>query len=165
MILEFLFLILTSTVEAAIVIPMCGLINPTVPGVVNFLTISSILIVSGLVGSTTIFFMSMWLPTQDLAFLSGSSIVTISLALCGGFIPFTSMSDVPHALQWVSPIKYSFQAIAIAMLKGTSAEKLIDIAGYNTPPSISENIWVLYGLFVVLSILTAVGVSRIKEVR
>ena len=75
------------------------------------------------------------------------------------------MPDVPHALQWVSPIKYSFQATAQALLKGTSAEKVIDIAGYNTPPSISENLWILYAIFLVLSLLTAVGMSRVKEVR
>ena len=144
---------------------MCGLINPTFPYAANFLTIASTLIVSGLVGSTMVFCWSIWLPTQDLAFLFGSTIATISLSLCGGFLPFTAMPDVPHALQWVSPIKYSFQATAQALLKGTSAEKVIDIAGYNTPPSISENLWILYAIFLVLSLLTAVGMSRVKEVR
>jgi len=163
--LEFLFLILVSTLEAAIVIPMCGLINPTIPYAVNFLTIMSILIASGLVGSTVVFCCCIWLRTQDLAFLVGSTIVTVGLSLCGGFLPFTVMPVIPRTLQWISPIKYSFQAMAIAQLKGTSAEKVIDIAGYNTPASISENVWILYGIFVVFSLLTVIGMSRVKEVR
>ena len=163
--MEFIFLILTAIVEAAIVIPMCALINPVISGSINFLTITSILIMSGLVGSTTIFCCSIWLPTQDLAFLVGSTIVTISLSLCGGFLPYTSMPDVPHALQWLSPIKYSFQAMALALLNGTSAEKVIELAGYNTHGSITENVCILGAIFVVLAILSAIGMTRVKEMR
>jgi len=163
--LEFIFLILTAIVEAAIVIPMCALINPVVSESINFLTITSILIMSGLVGSTIILCCSIWLPTQDLSFLVGSTIVTISLSLCGGFLPYTSMPDVPHALQWLSPIKYSFQAMALALLNGTSAEKVIDLAGYNTPGTITENMCILGGIFIVLAILSAIGMTRVKEVR
>lgn len=158
-------MILMSTIEAAIVIPMCGLNNPTMPDTINFLTIASILVVSGLVGSTIVFCCSIWLPTQDLAFVTGSTVVTISLSLCGGFLPFTQMPDIPRTFQWISPVKYSFQAMAIAQLKGTSAEKVIDIAGYDTPASISDNIWILYGIFLFLSLLTMVGMTRVKEVR
>ena len=57
------------------------------------------------------------------------------------------MPDVPHALQWLSPIKYSYQAMALALLNGTSAEKMIDLAGYNTPGSITENVHILGGIF------------------
>ena len=163
--LEFLFLIVTSTVEAAIVIPMCGLVNPTIPYAVNFLTITSILIVSGLVGSTMVFCSSIWLPTQDLAFITGSTVVTVGLALSGGFLPFTAMPDIPRTLQWISPIKYSFQAMAMAQFRGTTAEKMIDIAGYNTPASIAENLWILCGIFGVLSLLTVFGMARVKEGR
>ena len=144
---------------------MCGLYNPTMPAAVNFLTIAAILIVSGLVGSTIVFCCSIGLPTQDLAFLTGSTIVTISLSLSGGFLPFTEMPDLPHKFQWISPIKYSFQAMSIALLKDTSAEKVIDLAGYDTPASISDNMWILYGIFFALSFLTALGMARVKEVR
>lgn len=144
---------------------MCGLYNPTMPAAVNFLTIAAILIVSGLVGSTMVFCCSIWLPTQDLAFLAGSTVVTISLSLSGGFLPFTEMPNLPRTFQWISPIKYSFQAMTIAQLKGTSAEKVIDLAGYNTPAKISDNMWILYGIFFALSFLTALGMARVKEVR
>jgi len=75
------------------------------------------------------------------------------------------MPDVPHALQWLSPIKYSYQAMALALLNGTSAEKVIDLAGYNTPGSITENVYILGGIFLVLAILSAIGMTRVKEVR
>ena len=114
-----------------------------------------------------VFCASIWLPTQDLAFLSSSTIVTtcISLALSGGFLPFTSMPDLPSSIQWLSPIKYSFQAWAISELTGTSAEKVIDIGGYNTPPTVTQNLLILWGIFVVLSILSTIGMARVKEVR
>ena len=163
--LEFLFLILAATVEAAIVIPMCTLINPVIIESINFLTITSILIMSGLVGSTIVLCCSIWLPTQDLSFLVGSTIIALSLSLCGGFLPYTSMPDIPHALQWLSPIKYSYQAMALALLKGTSAEKIIELAGYNTPDSITENVSILGGIFLVLAIFCVIGIIRVKEVR
>ena len=148
-------------------IPTVHIVNPTVPAWVNFFSVTSVFIVSGLVGSCMVFCASIWLPTQDLAFLSSSTIVTtcISLALSGGFLPFTSMPDLPSSIQWLSPIKYSFQAWAISELTGTSAEKVIDIGGYNTPPTVTQNLLILWGIFVVLSILSTIGMARVKEVR
>ena len=144
---------------------MCSLINPLVPTIINFLTVTSVLILSGLVGSAIILCSSILLPTQDIAFLFGSTVVTISLSISGGFLPFTAMPNVPYALQWISPIKYSYQALALSLLKGTSAEKLIDLAGYNSPGSVTENLLILTGFLTILSLLTIVGMTRIKEVR
>ena len=164
-VLKFIFLTVASIVEAIIVIPMCGLTNPSVPYAVNFLTVTSILIVSGLVGCNMVLCASMWLKSQDVAFIVASTGVTISLALSGGFLPFADMYGVASALQWISPIKYSFQAITISQFEGTSAEKVIDIAGYNTPASIAGNLWVLIGFFLALSLLTVFGMTRVKEGR
>jgi len=162
--LEFVFLTLASIVETSIVFPMCTMANPTIPIWRSYLTVLSILNFSGLVGSTLVLCCSIWLPSQDLAFLVASTISTISLSLSGGFLPFAEMPGLANALQWISPIKYSFQALVIAQLTGTSSEKLIDLSEFNTPSTTSENIYVLFCIFICLSILTAIGMARVKEV-
>ena len=163
--LEFAVVTMASILEACILIPMCAIWNPVVPQWVSFLTILCVLIFSGLVGSTIILCCSIALPNQDVAFTIGSTISTISLAISGGFLPFNKMPNLPFAMQWVSPVKYSFQALMNATLRGTSAEKLLDIAEYNTPPTISENIGVLFAIFFVFSIITAFSLARVKEHR
>ena len=163
--LEFAFVTLASIVQAGICIPMCKLWNPSVEPWVSFLTTLSVVVASGLVGSNLVFFFSMALPTQDLAFLAGSTIVSISLALSGGFLPFSEMASIPSALQWISPVKYSLQGLFISELKNTSAESILDIGEYRAPASVTENIIVLLGIYLSLSIITALSMLRIKEVR
>lgn len=163
--LEFAFVTLASTVQACIVIPMCALWNPTLPPWVSFLTTLAGLITTGLTGSTLVFCCSMMLPTQDLAFLLSSTIVTISLALCGGFLAFSEMPIVPFSIQWISPVKYSLQSLLIPLLTGTSAERLLDGAGLNTPATATENLAILVGAFITLSVASAVAMARVKEVR
>lgn len=165
LVLEFVFVTLASTIKACIVINMCAMWNPVIPDWVSFLSILAVLIISGLVGSTIILCCSMWLPTQDLAFVLGSTISTISLALCGGFRPVSDMPDVPHTLQWLSPIKYSYQALLIALLTGTSSERLLDIQEYDSPSTVTDNLLVLTLIFVVICVLTSVGMTRVKELR
>jgi hypothetical protein len=150
---------------AAITIPAIHIINPTVSLWVNFLSMASIFISSGLVGSSLVFCASMWLPNQDMAFLVSASNVSTMLAMSGAFLPFTSMTSVPSAIQWISAIKYSYQAYVISVLKGTSAEKIIDIGGYNTPPTLSQNLLILLGIYIMINILSTIGMARIKEVR
>ena len=163
--LDFAFVTLALILEALIVIPMCAISNPTIPLYVSYFTMLCTLLTSGLVGSTIILCCSMALPTQDLAFLVGSTISTISLGLSGGFLPLSEMSVVPYSLQWLSPVKYTLQSIMIAQLKGTSAEVVLELAGYNTPATVSGNVSVLGGIFVFLSILTVIAMTRVKETR
>lgn len=163
--LEFAVVTMASILEACILIPMCAVWNPVIPQWVSFLTILCVLIFSGLVGSTIILCCSIALPNQDVAFTIGSTIATVSLALSGGFLPFNEMPNLPYWMQWASPVKYSFQALINATLRGTSAEKLIDIAEYNTPPTISENIGVLFVIFFVFSTITSFSLARVKEHR
>ena len=165
LVLEFVFVTLASIVEACIVINMCAMWNPVIPDWASFLSILAVLIISGLVGSTIILCCSMWLPTQDLAFVLGSTVSTISLALCGGFRPVSDMPEVPNTLQWISPIKYSYQALLIALLTGTSSEKLLDIQEYDSPSTVTDNLLVLTLIFVVICVLTGVGMTRVKELR
>jgi len=156
---------IAALIVATITIPAIYIINPTVSLWVNFLSIASIFILSGLVGSSLVFCASMWLPNQDMAFLVSASNVSTMLAMSGGFLPFTSMPPVPSAIQWLSSIKYSYQAYVISGLTGTSAEKVIDIGGYNTPPTISQNLLILLGIFILVNALSTIGMTRIKEIR
>ena len=77
---------------------------------------------------------------QDLAFLLATTIFTISLALCGGF---PASPIIPFCIQWISPVNHSLQSIVIPLLTGTSAERLLDGAGMNTPAITSENVAIL----------------------
>ena len=163
--LEFGFLTMISIVEAGILISMSALWNPTIPFWISFLTVLSAFIVAGLVGSTLVLCSAMLLPTQDLAFLVSSTTVTIALALSGGFLPFADMPALPYAIQWTSPVKYSYQALLISLLKGTSAENVLNIYEYNNPPTITENIGANCGFFVLVATLTIIAMTRVKEVR
>lgn len=165
LILESAFLTVISIIETGIVVPMCGLWNPTFPLWICFFTVLSILMMAGLVGSTMVLCCAMWLPSQDLTFLVSSTIVTIALALSGGFLAFADMPALPYAIQWISPVKYSYQALLISQLKGTSAEKVLDISEYNSPPTIMGNIGVMCAFFVVIAGLTVIAMTRVKEIR
>lgn len=70
---------------------------------VSYLSFVSIQIASCLVGSKLVFFVTVSTPTQDLAFLLGSSAV--------GFLFFYEMESIPFAMQWISPGKYSVKGI------------------------------------------------------
>lgn len=163
--LEFVFLSLTMTAVTIVAFYMCAMGNPTMPEWSSFLTVLSTLIMSGLVGSSMVLMTTIWLPTQDLAFLSSSTLVTISLALSGAFLPFANMPALPNALQWISPVKYSFQALVTAQITGTGAERVLYVGELNTPSTVSENLAVLCGLFIGFSILIAIGMARVKEIR
>ena len=116
-------------------------------------------------GSTLVFLCSIALPSQDLAFLAGSTVVTISLAISGGFLPFSEMVPFAYSIQWLSPVKYSMQALLTSQFVGTSAEKLLDIGEYNTPASVSANLGVLIGIFLLLALLSGLAMMRLREVR
>ena len=163
--LEFVFVTLASVIEACIVINMCAMWNPVVPAWASFLSLLAVLIMSGLVGSTLILCASMWLPTQDLSFVLSSTIVTIALALCGGFRPASDMPDVPYSLQWFSPIKYSYQGLLISLLTGTSSERLLYVQEFDAPSTVTGNLIVSSLIFVGLCFFTGAGMARIKEAR
>ena len=146
-------------------IPIIAIENSLVPAWVKNLTIGVCLTMSALVGSTIVFCCSIWLPSQDLAFLLASTVVCISLALSGGFLDPVKMNDIPSALQWLSPTKYSFQSLVIAHLKGTQAELIIEKKGYDNSDTISMNLSLLGAIIFLLSILSVIGMSRVREVK
>jgi len=92
--LEAWVVILTATLQTAIIVPMASLWNPTVPRWESFLTHLSGMIASSLTGSGIILFLSMLLPSQDLAFLAGACCTVVSVGLSGGFVPSPDLNDL-----------------------------------------------------------------------
>lgn len=103
--------------------------------------------------------------SQDLAFLVCASNVVVFLAVSGGFVPYPYIEDWIAWLQWISPIKYSFQAFCCALLSGTSTEVLLEELELDTPPSVSYNIVIVIGIFVIFAAGSTIGLSRQREVR
>jgi len=163
--LEAWVVILAATLEASIIVPMCGLWNPEAARWESFFTLLSALIASGLTGSALVLFFSILMPSQDLAFLLGSGVVTLSLGVSGGFVPFPLMEDFIRWLQWVSPCKYSLQALAIGYFQGTDGESIVEMAEFNRPATVSANIGVLYLMFAVLAVATMMVLHHKREVR
>lgn len=108
---------------------------------------------------------SMMVFSQDLAFLVGSANVTVFLAVSGGFVPFPYIEDWISWLQWISPIKYSFQAFTWSLLGGTSSADLLEQLELDTPSSVSSNIGILIGFFALCAAGSIFALSRQKEVR
>lgn len=108
---------------------------------------------------------SILMPSEDLTFLFGSGAITVFLTLSGGFVPFPYIADWIVWLQWISPVKYSFQAFAWGLLSGTSAEALLDTLELDAPEGVGTNILILLGVFAVCAIGSVLALSRQKEVR
>ena len=164
-ILETWVLVQTAIVEALIVIPMCGLHNSSQPYWESFLTLLSALIASGLTGSVLVLFFSILMPTHDLAFLLCSGVVTISLGLSGGFVPFPSVQDFISWLQWMSPCKYSLQALAIGHFEGTDSESFVAMMGLDRPSTVTANIGALFAFFAFWAIGSMCALYRQRERR
>ena len=100
--------------------------------------------------------------SQDPAFLVGSGNITLSLALSGGFVPFPYIKDWIAWLQWISPVKYSFQASAWSLLGQTPSKHILEMLVFDAPSSVGYNI----GVFCVfLAVGSVFALLRQKEVR
>jgi hypothetical protein len=163
--LEMWVVVLAATLEAVIVIPMCFLWNPVMPHWESFFMLLSALIGSGLVGSALVLFFSVLLPSQDLAFLFGAGFVTFSLGLSGGFVPFSSINDFVGWLQWISPCKYSLQALLLGFFRGSEEGAIIEAVEFDRPSTVTANIVVLFFMYVMLAISTVLALSKAREVR
>uniref|UniRef100_A0A7S2XRR9 ABC-2 type transporter transmembrane domain-containing protein n=1 Tax=Attheya septentrionalis TaxID=420275 RepID=A0A7S2XRR9_9STRA len=163
--LETWILTICALCEACVIIPMGGFWNPVLPRWGAFFTVCGSLIASGLAGSGLVLVCTMVFPSQDLAFLAGSGVVTVALGVSGGFVPFPSMEDWISWLQWVSPCKYSLQALAIGQFGNSNSEIILEVSALNTPNSVSANIGVLLGFYVVFTVGTVLALSRQREVR
>jgi hypothetical protein len=103
--------------------------------------------------------------SQDLAFLVGAGMLVLFLALSGGFVPFSYIEDWIAWMQWVSPVKYSFQSFSRSLVGHTSAEKILETLDLNKPSSVGSNISVLICFFALSAVGAAIALSRQKEVR
>jgi hypothetical protein len=129
------------------------------------LTMFSVLCVGGVVGNTLVLLTSIISFSQDLAFLLGSTNVVLFLAVSGGFVPYPHIESWIVWLQWISPIKYSFQAFTWSLLSGTSTSDLLDELELNTPSNVSLNLVILVGIFFLCAACSVLALSRQKEVR
>ena len=91
--------------------------------------------------------------------------VTAFLVLSGGFVPFPYMEDWIAWLQWVSPIKYSYQAFTSCLVSHTDVSVLLETLELDAPEGVSSNIGILIGIFVVSAACSVLALSRQREVR
>jgi hypothetical protein len=163
--LEMWVVVLAAALEAVIVIPMCFLWNPVMPHWESFFMLLSALMGSGLVGSALILFVSVLLPIQDLAFLFGAGFVISSLGLSGGFVPFPKLGVFVSWLRWISPCKYSLQALSLGFFRGSGLETIVEAIELDRPVTVTANIAVLFLIHVILAIGTMLALSKKREVR
>jgi hypothetical protein len=103
--------------------------------------------------------------SQDVAFLVGSGNTVVFLAVSGGFVPFPYIEDWIAWLQWISPVKYSFQAFAWTLLGQTPSEDVLEMLDLDTPSYVGSNIGILIGVYVLCAVGSLFALSRQKEVR
>lgn len=154
-----------ALVQSAIAVPMMSLWNVSMSKLASIVTMFSIFCVGGIVGNSIVLFTAILSFSQDFAFLLGSANTLVFLSMSGGFVPYPYMESWILWLQWISPIKYSFQAFAWSLLSGTSTEGLLDELELNTPSNVSLNLAIMVGIFCLCAACSVAALSRQKEVR
>lgn len=166
-VLEFWVITLAATMQTCIVVPMCAIWNLNGDTKFEaFFAILGIFIASGLVGSNLVLLCSIAMPSQELAFLSGSGLVTFALGLSGGFVPFSLMRGFIRWGEWISPVKFSVQALSIQFFEGSPlGEAVLESRELNRPETVTSNVVVLLCINVILVIFTmlALYTKRIKR--
>jgi len=164
--LELWVLVLAAVAQTAIVIPMCALWNPVESKGETFFVLLSALMASNLVGSNTILFFSVLMPSQEFTFLMGADVVCFSMGLSGGFVPFSSIRNFASWLQWFSPCKYSLQALTIGIFRGSGEkEAMLEAMEMNHPSTVSANIAVLFLMYAILAAGIMFSLSRKRNLR
>ena len=161
-ILELWVVILAATLQTCIIVPMCALWNPN-DGTKfeSFFAVLAIFIASGLVGSNLVLLCSIIMPSQELAFLSGSGWVTFALGLSGGFVPFSLMRGFIRWGEWISPVKFSVQALSIQFFQGTPmGESILESRELNRPDTVTTNVVILLCINVILVAVTIAALSN-----
>uniref|UniRef100_A0A7R9WUP2 ABC-2 type transporter transmembrane domain-containing protein n=1 Tax=Craspedostauros australis TaxID=1486917 RepID=A0A7R9WUP2_9STRA len=162
--LEAWVLALASLVQTTIAKPMMSLSNPAWSESESFFTLLAFFIISGLTGNALILLTCMVAFSQDLGFLLGCTVVTISLAASGGFVPFAIIPESIRWLQWISPVKYSLQIFIMALFDGTDTT-IVQALDLDVPSDITHNILVLIFMFALCAVTTIVTMSFQREVR
>ena len=83
----------------------------------------------------------------------------------GGFVPFPYIEDWIVWLQWISPIKYSFQAFTWCLFSNTPNAEILEMYELNAPAGVGSNIGILIGMFVLCALGSVLALSRQREVR
>ena len=97
--LEIWVLILGAVVQSTIFFPMAETWNDEEPKWVTFMSLQAATVASGLTGSAMVLFFCILLPSQDLAFIASSGLVSMSLCISGGFVPFNQLRSFISWLQ------------------------------------------------------------------
>jgi ATP-binding cassette, subfamily G (WHITE), member 2, SNQ2 len=160
LLLEIWVLVLLATETAAIVIPAVGFWNPSQPHWATFFSILACIIASGLVGSAMVQFFAIVAPSQDLAYIVGSGVSTLALGLSGGFVPFPFMRGFIRWAQWLSPCKYSLQALLLSYGMDTERESRLDYLGFDSPGTSMDNVAILFAIFAFLVTCSTIALAR-----
>jgi len=163
--LEVWVMALCALVQTAIAIPMMSLWNPSVSNAASFVTMFTVFCIGGIMGNAIVLLTSILMWSQDVAFLVGSANVVFFGAASGGFVPFPSIPDWIVWVQWISPIKYSFQAFTWCLLSETPTTALLEMLELDTPSSVSSNVAILIVIFVLCATGSVIALSRQREVR
>jgi len=80
-------------------------------------------------------------------------------------VPLPKIPALASWLQWASPAKYTFQALAIAQFEGGRLEVMLDEMELRRPASIGANLLVLVGMYIMFTVATAAVLARKRETR
>lgn len=163
--LEAWVLIMCGCIMTSVVVPMIGLSNPLWSNLESSLSLCAYFSVIGLVGNAIILLICMMCASQDLAFLVGSTYVVISLAASGGFVPFAVMPDWILWLEWTSVVKFGLQAYLQILFGGNPRVTLPHDLDLDRPDTITQNLWILIGMFGGIAGLSVGFLSLQKELR
>lgn len=164
--LEMWALTLVSILQTLIVVPMVGLWNPVIPKFESFLLSLAVITVTNYVGNSIVLLASITFAAQDLAFLVGAGAVLVSTCFSGSLVAFPSLPEAIAWFQWVTPVKYSIQALIIHQFKGTpNYDIIVDAGEFNRPDTITSNVGVLLAMFAATTFMTIFILARQREIR
>ena len=164
-VLELWVLCTAAVLQTSLAVPMVGLWNAAESKASSFFTNLAVFGVAGITGNSILLFSCAVSHSTDVSFSLGSAIVTVGMALSGGFVPFPKMQDWIVWLQWISALKYALQAWSIGLVRGTSAEALLEALEQDRPATVSANIGALLVFFTLCTTINIIILSRQKEVR
>lgn len=100
-------------------------------------------------------------PNQEIAFVFAAGYTAISVLTCGLIVAYPNISDTMAWLQYISMMKYPYQAILLQFFNnnanaigpfGMTIESIVERLEFNTPSTVWENIGAslaIYCLFIV----------------
>lgn len=105
------------------------------------------------------------MPSQDIAFAIGAGANTVFLAASGAFVATPDIPAATRWLQWISPCKYSYQALNIAQFAGSKYEDFLRTEALDAPGTVTKNVGVLAAFAVAIAAATALVLHFQQERR